>query len=92
MATRREFLKGLGIITGAAALSPAISLGESFCPAPKLPQPTITAESFLKKGDTFTIDGFYRINPVTGRPTKDLQTFVVSKVVDSATVTIAPVG
>lgn len=79
---RRGFLRGLGVIGGMAALSPLAPFA-SFCPAPKLPSPVITADSFLKAGDVFTIEGVFAVNPATGRQSSALQRFIVTHVNDS---------
>lgn len=56
-------------------------------PDQKIVEPTILAGSrLLKKGDVFTIDGVFAINPATGARTAHLQQFVVTSDVASGVV------
>lgn len=87
--TRRAFLGSLGV--GAAA----VAFGGVSLPASvgtlTVEASTEAAVAFgetLRVGDIFTIAGRYAFNPVTRKPTKHLQSFMVTAIVgDDVSVT-----
>jgi len=95
MLDRRTFLSclGFGTVAAAAAATGAIDVerllwkpGERtiFIPPPPKIEPIYTS---LSKGDVFTIEGRYAINPRTYQPTGNLQWFTVTADVHGETVT-----
>ena len=95
MVSRRGFLGALVAIPAAAlAASYAPSLAESVGSVNTAwnGAVSITADSFTK-GDVFTIEGLYEINPRTYEPTNKLRRFVVTQsVTGDGVVNIRPYG
>lgn len=73
---RRGFLQS--IAAAALGLTLARTLPGIAGDAPSLSVPVVDSATFAK-GDVFTIDGVYAINPATGSDTGILQRFVVTE-------------
>lgn len=86
MIDRRAFLRRLGFGTVAAAAAATGMLDVErllWAPGEKTifipPQPTIAPlGTLLRKGDVFTIEGRFALNPVTRRATGLLEQFIVT--------------
>lgn len=86
---RRHFLKTLGLVAGAVSFGVA---AVSAAPSGQTGEIVSTdgwsandgLDEQLRVGDIFTIQGRYAFNPVTRRPTKHLQSFMVTAVTSSA--------
>ena len=93
---RRHFLQFAAAATAGLVLDPERLLwvpGKKTIFLPSVRQATATevmalASDRLRKGDVFTIEGYYARNPVTREQTKHLQQFVVLSDVTSDQVTI----
>jgi len=78
---RRHFIKLLAAVPALAAL-PLDDLWKKVAPTGPISQWPVTQT--LTKGDIFTIEGTYAINPMTREPLPFLQNFVVTADVTSS--------
>lgn len=89
MISRRGFLTALAGLVAAPALLKAAPDAEAYRAAGEalnaLPGPTSYT---LQKGDVFTIEGVYALNPLTYQATAHLQRFVVTADVSGVSVPI----
>lgn len=90
---RRGFLGLLGTAAAGLMLDPERLLWVPGAKTIFLPtkRPSIWSPVSLTRGDIFTVDGIYSINPRTGRETPHAQQFVITADVTSGEVLLADV-
>lgn len=95
--TRRGFLKTLGAVVGAAVVAPKIAATPAYPHINGAGQTgnTLATSGWsvgetLQRGDVFTIEGVYSVNPVTGRPCGFKQFVVTADVTEDGTIQCAP--